>query len=103
MLAWIEHGRGKNFRMYGNFVRIIDWKRSGRKMLTSVLECLNSLVFTQRSGVKIQCSDLLAVVFSASIILHSLIHTLIHLLVEQNRNPTFSNQKSKPEAKQFAL
>jgi hypothetical protein len=24
--------------MYGNFVRIIDWKRSGKTMLPSVLE-----------------------------------------------------------------
>jgi hypothetical protein len=29
--------QSKNFCMYGNFVRIIDWKRSGEKMMLSVL------------------------------------------------------------------
>jgi len=43
MLAWFEHSEGKgmcqdkSFRMYGNFVRIIDWKRRGEENDVKVL------------------------------------------------------------------
>ena len=62
-LAWFEHDRGKGcLRKEFPYVRTLckdyrleaEWEENAAKCFGT----LNSLVFTEHSGVKIQCSDL---------------------------------------------